>query len=303
MKMTSGFIFDIKRYAIHDGPGIRTTVFMKGCPLACRWCHNPEGIAPQPFVTYRNDRCIRCGACVASCPVQALCLEPEGIVPSGSPCTSCFTCSEICPSEARQKVGRKLTARELLSEIQKDIPFYDTSGGGVTFSGGEPLMQADFLIELLKLCGDEHIHRAVDTSGYASRETLMAVAGHSDLILYDLKMMDSAKHEKFTGVPNRLILDNLRHLAGKPVDLIIRVPLIPGVNDDMQNLDRIGSFLKRSAGAAKVQILPYHNFQKTKYDRFEIYYRSANIPLHTGEMLINAINRLESFGLEVAMGG
>jgi pyruvate formate lyase activating enzyme len=301
--MTTGFIFDIKRYAIHDGPGIRTTVFMKGCPLACRWCHNPEGIEPQPFVAYKKERCIRCGECVASCPEQALCLEPEGVVPSGSPCTSCFTCAEICPSEAREKVGRKLTARELLSEIQKDIPFYDTSGGGVTFSGGEPLMQAEFLIELLKLCGHEHIHRAVDTSGYANCETLMAVAVHSDLILYDLKMMDSAKHEKFTGVPNHLILDNLRHLAGKPVDLIIRIPLIPGVNDDVQNLDRTGSFLKRLAGAAKVQILPYHDFQKAKYDRFEMHYRTCNIALPTRDMLLNAKNHLENFGLEVAMGG
>jgi pyruvate formate lyase activating enzyme len=191
----------------------------------------------------------------------------------------------------------------VLSEIQKDIPFYDTSGGGVTFSGGEPLMQAEFLIELLKLCGEERIHRAVDTSGYANCETLMAVAVHSDLILYDLKMMDSAKHEKFTGVPNHLILDNLRHLAGKPVDLIIRIPLIPGVNDDAQNLDQTGLFLKRLAGAAKVQILPYHDFQMTKYDRFKMYYRTGNIALPTRDMLLNAKNHLENFGLEVAMGG
>jgi pyruvate formate lyase activating enzyme len=303
MKMTTGFIFDIKRYAIHDGPGIRTTVFMKGCPLACRWCHNPEGIEPQPFVAYKNDRCIRCGECVDSCPEQALCLEPEGIVPSDSPCTSCFTCSEVCPAEAREKVGRQLTAGELLGEIQKDIPFYDTSGGGVTFSGGEPLMQAEFLIELLKLCGAEHIHRAVDTSGYASSDTLMAVAEHSDLILYDLKVMDSGKHERFTGLPNHLILDNLRHLAGKPVDLIVRIPLIPGVNDDVQNLDCTGSFLKRLAGAVKVQILPYHDFQNAKYDRFEMPYRTGKIPLPTGDLLLKAKNRLENFGLEVAMGG
>ncbi len=301
--MTSGFIFDIKRYAIHDGPGIRTTVFMKGCPLACRWCHNPEGIDPQPFAAYRNDRCLRCGECVASCPEQALRLAPEGIAPSGSPCTLCFTCVETCPSEARQTVGRKLTARQLLGEILKDIPFYDTSGGGVTFSGGEPLMQAEFLIELLQLCGAEHIHTAVDTSGYADCETLMAVAEHSDLILYDLKMMDSARHEKFTGVPNRLILDNLRQLARQRIELIIRIPLIPGVNDDVQNLDRTGSFLQRLPGAAKVHILAYHDFQMTKYARFEMHYRTGNIPLPTGDMLLKAKNHLANYGLEVAMGG
>jgi len=301
--MTTGFIFNIKRYAIHDGPGIRTTVFMKGCPLACRWCHNPEGIEPTPFLAYRKERCIRCGACVESCPEQALRLESEGVVPSGSPCTTCFTCTEICPSEAREKVGRKLTASELLSEIQKDIPFYDTSGGGVTFSGGEPLLQAEFLIELLKLCGAEQIHRAVDTSGYASYETLMAVAGHSDLFLYDLKMMDPAKHEKFTGVSNRLILDNLMRLARERIDLIIRIPLIPGVNDDVENLERTGSFLKRLPDGAKVHILPYHDFQRAKYTRFGMPYSNDHLPLPTRDMLSNAKKHLESFGLEVAIGG
>ena len=164
-------------------------------------------------------------------------------------------------------------------------------------------MQTEFLIELLKLCGDEHIHRAVDTSGYASCETLMTVAGHSDLILYDLKMMDSAKHEKFTGAPNRLILDNLRHLAGKPVDLIIRIPLIPGINDDKQNLDRTGSFLKRLPGAVKVHILPYHAFQQTKYARFEMPFSCDHLPLPTRDMLLNAKKHFENFGLEVAVGG
>jgi pyruvate formate lyase activating enzyme len=221
----------------------------------------------------------------------------------GSPCTNCFTCSEICPSEAREKVGRKLTALELLSEIQKDIPFYDTSGGGVTFSGGEPLMQAEFLIEMLKLCGNEHIHRAVDTSGYAGNQALMAVAGHTDLFLYDLKMMDSDKHEKYTGVSNHLIIDNLRHLARQGIDLIIRIPLIPGVNDDVDNLDRTGSFLNRLPGVKKVHILPYHDLQKSKNTRFKMPYSNDHLTLPTRDMLLNAKKRLENFGLEVAIGG
>jgi pyruvate formate lyase activating enzyme len=301
--MTTGIIFDIKRYAIHDGPGIRTTVFMKGCPLACRWCHNPEGIEPAPFLAYKKERCIRCGECVESCPEQALRLEPEGIFPSGSPCTNCFTCTEICPAEAREKVGRKLTALELFSEIKKDTPFYDTSGGGVTFSGGEPLMQAEFLIELLKLCGNEHIHRAVDTTGHASYETLMSVAEQTDLFLYDLKMMDSDKHEKYTGVSNHLIIDNLRHLARQGIDLIIRIPLIPGVNDDVDNLDRTGSFLNRLPGVKKVHILPYHDLQKSKNTRFKMPYSNDHLTLPTRDMLLNAKKRLENFGLEVAIGG
>jgi len=301
--MTNSIIFDIKRYAIHDGPGIRTTVFMKGCPLACPWCHNPEGIEPTAFVAYKEERCIRCGACVEDCPEHALSLESEGISTSGLPCKNCFTCTEICPAEAREKVGRELTALELLSEIKKDIPFYDTSGGGVTFSGGEPLMQAEFLVKILKLCGNEQIHRAVDTTGHASYETLMSVAEHTDLFLFDLKMMDSDKHKRYTGVSNRLIIDNLRHLARKGVDLIIRLPLIPGVNDDPENLDRTGAFLNGLSEVVKVDILPYHNLQNSKYFRFNMQHRTGNITQPSAEMLVIAKKRLENFGLEVAIGG
>ncbi len=301
--MTTGTIFDIKRYAIHDGPGIRTTIFMKGCPLACQWCHNPEGIEPAPFLAYKKERCIRCGECVENCPEQALCLGKEGVIPSGSPCVNCFTCTEICPAEAREKVGRKLTAIELFGEIQKDTPFYETSKGGVTFSGGEPLMQLEFLMELLKLCGNANIHRAVDTTGHASYETLMSVAKQTDLFLFDLKMMDPDKHEKYTGVSNQLILDNLRHLAEKEIELIIRIPLIPGVNDDMENLDRTGSFLKQLPGPIKVHILPYHDFQKSKFTRFKMQDSSGNIQRPTQDMILNTKKRLENFDLEVAIGG
>lgn len=301
--MTTGIIFDIKRYAIHDGPGIRTTVFMKGCPLACRWCHNPEGIHPAPFWTYRKDRCIRCGACVENCPQQALALEVQGIVSSGALCSRCFTCTEICPAEARQKVGRKVTAQELLGEIKKDIPFFDTSGGGVTFSGGEPLMQAEFLIASLKMCGGEHIHRVVDTTGHIDSETLMAVAAHTDLFLYDLKMMDSAKHEKYTGVTNRLILDNLKQLTRQGAGLIIRLPLIPGVNDDADNLDQTGAFLSRLQGIKKLDLLPYHDFQKSKYNRFGVDACGVDTKPPSGEMLSRVRKHLEGFGLEVSIGG
>ena len=291
--MTTGIIFDIKRYAIHDGPGIRTTIFMKGCPLTCQWCHNPEGIKSAPFVAYKKERCIRCGACVDNCPEQALSLGSEGIFPSGSSCNNCFTCTEICTAEAREKVGREVTTLALLSEIKKDTPFYDTSGGGVTFSGGEPLIQAEFLIQLLELCGNEQIHRAVDTTGHATYETLMAIAGHTDLFLFDLKMMDSDKHKRYTGVSNHLIIDNLCHLARQGVDIIIRIPLIPGVNDDAENLDRTGSFLNRLPRVTKVDILPYHDFQKSKYNRFKMLHNTDSIARTTREMLVCAKKHLE----------
>ena len=301
--MTTGIIFDIKRYAIHDGPGIRTTVFMKGCPLACQWCHNPEGIEPTAFVTYKKERCIRCGACVEDCPEGALSNKSEGISPSGLPCKSCFTCTEICPSEAREVVGREMTAEELLKEIIKDIPFYDTSGGGVTFSGGEPLMQPDFLLQILHLCGQLQIHRAVDTTGYTSTETLMSVAELTDLFLFDLKMMDSEKHERYTGISNQRIIDNLIHLAGQKSTIIIRYPLIPGVNDDMENLDWTGSFLQGLPTVVKVDILPYHNFQQSKYIRFNLSTSVQEVPQPSYEKLVFAKKRLENYGLSVAIGG
>jgi pyruvate formate lyase activating enzyme len=303
MTMTTGIIFDIKRYAIHDGPGIRTTVFLKGCPLACGWCHNPEGIGPEPFVAYQEKKCLRCGACVENCPQQALRLDSEGVSPSGAPCISCFSCVDICPAEARERIGREVAAPELFVEIKKEIPFYDTSGGGVTFSGGEPLMQAPFLIELLELCGGERIHRAVDTTGHASHETMAAVAEQTDLFLYDLKIMDPEKHKKYTGVSNRLILDNLRWLAEKGVELIVRIPLIPGVNDDPENLDQTGSFLHRLPAIQKVDILPYHDFQKNKYRRFGIHYTNGKATPPSGKTLSRIKEHMERFGLKVAIGG
>jgi len=196
-----------------------------------------------------------------------------------------------------------VAAEEIFYEIRKDIPFYDTSGGGVTFSGGEPLMQVEFLLELLELCGGEHIHRAVDTTGHTDPDILMAVAAHTDLFLYDLKMMDSAKHEKYTGVSNRLILDNLKQLANVKTALIIRIPLIPGINDDTDNLDRTGAFLNLLPGIIKVDVLPYHAFQKSKYIRFGINNRDDTTAPPSSEMLSRARERLESFGLEVRIGG
>ena len=301
--MTTGIIFDIKRYAIHDGPGIRTTVFLKGCPLACPWCHNPEGIEAAPFWAYNQNRCIRCGACVEKCPQQALCLAADGIAPSGVPCALCFTCTEVCPSGAREKVGREMAATELLHEIQKDIPFYDTSGGGVTFSGGEPLMQAEFLLEMLKLCGQAGLHRAVDTTGHASRKTMMAVAEQTDLFLYDLKMMDPGRHRQYTGRSNRLILDNLEYLAQKGAEIIIRMPLVPGINDDADNLEQTGRFLGQLAGVTKVHILPYHDFQQNKYHRFGMPCPGGILKPPAGQLPAHVKEHLESFGLEVVIGG
>ena len=301
--MTSGIIFDIKKYAIHDGPGIRTTVFLKGCPLCCLWCHNPEGIGTTPQILYENKRCIVCGECLSVCPEGALSITAGGVTTDRAICKSDGACGEICPAEARELAGKTTSPEDILDKVKKDMPFYDQSGGGVTFSGGEPLMQPDFLLECLTLCGQEGIHRAVDTTGYAELESIKQIALQTDLFLYDLKMMDSEKHKQFTGVSNHLILNNLKWLARSGTRVIIRFPLIPGINDDDENIDLVGMYLRILPEIETVHILPYHRHQENKYARLDIENKVRDVPVPTIEDLSRAKKRLESFGLQVDLGG
>lgn len=301
--METGIIFDIKRYALHDGPGIRTTVFLKGCPLNCLWCHNPEGIGTSPQILYRKKRCIACGECLLVCPEEALSLSSDMVVTDRTLCRSNGACAEICPAEARELVGKTVSSEEILDTVKKDLPFYSQSNGGVTFSGGEPLMQPDFLFECLKMCGQEGIHRAVDTTGYAELEIIKQIALETDLFLYDLKFMDSEKHRHFTGVSNQLILANLKYLARSGARIILRFPLIPGVNDDTENIDLVGMYLRVLPEIETVHILPYHGHQENKYVRLDVEYKAKDISLPTPEDLSRTKKRLESFGLNVDIGG
>lgn len=269
MKPT-GVIFDLRRYTVHDGPGIRTTVFFKGCPLRCRWCHNPESMNPaiETLLTINHRRC-----------------------PAPS------------AAENRGTIGREVSVDEVLREIEKDTIFYDQSGGGATFSGGEPLMQADFLLALLSACAEREIHRALDTCGYASWATFEKILPRVNLILYDLKLMDDAEHLRYTGVSNTPILNNLEKLAETGVPIFLRIPLIPGVTDTEKNLEQIAGFIRPLKNIQRVDPLPYNLLSEDKNQRFGFPNRLEHLEVQSAEELSRVEDRFVSMGYNVKIGG
>ena len=252
-------IADIKRFAVHDGDGIRTVVFFKGCPLKCRWCHNPETIDPKPQIAFYADKCIGCGECMEVCPVGARSAQgfDRGL------CIGCGKCAEVCLGDALKHYGREVTVEELLPILTQDRSFYETSGGGVTLSGGECLQQADFCLELLKRLKKEGIHTAVDTCGFVSNTVLQKIIPYTDLFLYDLKAADPQVHKTCTGQENGVILENLKYLdqAGKRTE--IRIPYVPGWNDG--ELESIRQLARPLKNVSAVRVLPYHNYAGSKY--------------------------------------
>lgn len=266
--MNTARIMDIKHFAIHDGDGIRTTVFIKGCSLKCVWCHNPEGISHASELAYYEHKCLTCGECVHVCPNQAHKITSEGHVFDRSLCKGCGACENVCLGNALKLYGKEMSVEELLPDLLKDKCFYDNSGGGVTLSGGECLLQADFCAELLKALKQHNIHTAVDTCGFVSRNAIDKVIPYTDVFLYDVKAFDEDVHIKCTGHSNKVILDNLKYIDECGKNIEIRIPYVPEYNSDQ--IWKIGKFLSTLKHISKVKVLPYHNYAGTKYKSLDM---------------------------------
>lgn len=254
----TGTVFNIQRFSVNDGPGIRTTVFLKGCPLRCKWCHNPESISPDPELVLKGERCIRCGECFDLCKNHAVQRVDGAYTTIRESCIACGDCVEGCNAEGREIAGKIMAAAEVMAEVLKDRIFYDHSRGGVSFSGGEPLLQHEFLCELLESSKTQGLHTVVDTTGMTTPAILSRVSANVDLFLYDLKSLDDKKHREFTGVSNEQILGNLKMLADLRKDVIVRVPVIPGFNDDPEDVKALGSFVATLGNVTEIHLLPYH---------------------------------------------
>lgn len=266
--LTCALIFNIQRFSIQDGPGIRTTVFFKGCPLRCQWCSNPEGQEQTIEIAHNKSMCKSCFKCVNVCPMQAMIIVDGKSELLRERCNHCDKCIEVCPNTALKKYGKLVSIDDIMEVILRDVPFYTNSGGGVTASGGEPLLQADAVQQLFSRCKYEGIHTCLETSGFAPQSELEKVVDVTDLFYYDLKHMDSLVHEEFTGVKNELILSNLSFLADRGARISIRIPLIPGINDSGENIGALAKFVRNLSVKEQVEvhILPYHVFGVNKYE-------------------------------------
>jgi pyruvate formate lyase activating enzyme len=298
-KRRSGLIFDIQRFSLHDGPGIRSTVFLKGCPLHCQWCSNPESINAYPEIMAYDTKCIRCGQCGQVCPKSAITIVEDVRKIDWSNCDLCLECVKACASGAIEQVGKYMSVDEVVEEIAKDFLFYRNSGGGVTLSGGEPLLQWEFAIEVLRQCQERGIHTALDTSGYTNWEIMEQVLEYVNLVLFDIKHMNPGKHKEGTGVDNTLILDNAVRTAGK-VRTWIRVPVITGYNDSESNIRELAEFIAKLP-IEKVSLLPYHCWGEQKYQRLGRSYHFKNTLSPTDEEIQKLQEIMESYKINVTI--
>jgi pyruvate formate lyase activating enzyme len=303
-KESKGYVFNIQHYSIHDGPGIRTTVFMLGCPLRCVWCQNPESQGKKPQLFFTEEKCTGCGECAKACGEKAVKMV------NGKPrtdrllCRGQGRCAAVCPNEARTVMGREMTAEEVFRDVNADAVFYRRSGGGVTLSGGEPLFQPEFTLAVLELCHKAGISTALETCGYTLWEALRTVLPQVNIVLYDFKQMDAAAHQLVTGVSNELVLENARKIVREFPDItfIGRIPVIPGYNDSPENIRAAAEFIRGLGRPIKIHLLPYHRLGETKYERLEKPVMLKIEPPGTEQM--EKLRRIvESCGLEAVTGG
>lgn len=302
MNMEKTTVFNIQKFSVHDGPGIRTTVFFKGCPLSCVWCHNPESQSFEKEMLWDSEKCTLCGRCAAKCGQGALEVSGGQLRYDREKCDFCGSCTDFCVNGAREIAGQKLTAAEVLREIEKDRIFYEQSGGGVTFSGGEAMCQPDALAELARSCRERGMHVAVDTCGYAPFSSFEKVLEHTDLFLYDIKLMDGALHQEYTGKESHLILENLRKLSDRGASINLRLPIIGSINDGDENIGRILEFIKDTC-IREVNLLPYHDIARNKYARLGREYEGGRMTVPTEERMNELKALFEKSGYRVKIGG
>ncbi len=295
-----GFIFNIQRYSIHDGPGIRTTVFLKGCPLKCEWCSNPESINPFPELFLRRDRCDQCKQCLEVCASKAIFFDNDILQISRTECNLCMECIDACPLDVINKIGKKISVHDIISEVMQDELFYNNSGGGVTISGGEPLYQLEFTLNLLKEFKKKSLHTTIDTTGYVKGEDFEEILLYTDLILFDIKHLDSKMHQKGTGIPNELILKNFEKCLINKKNVWVRVPVIPDFNDSNQYMEKLAIFLSEK-DIEKISLLNYHEWGKHKYKYLDRIYPLKDMNFISEEKIREFKNILESYGLKVTM--
>jgi len=299
-----GLISHVQKYSTKDGPGIRDTVFFKGCSLGCLWCSNPELIRPHPELLYTRSKCVSCGICIDACPHGALSSDSDNfVIIEREKCATCGECVAVCPEGALELVGKEISVHELVAELLKDEIFYQTSGGGVTFSGGEPLYQAGFVYQVAEQLKRAGIHTALDTAGDVSWCRFEEVLDVIDLVLYDIKTADRALHQRLTGRDNDLILANARLLAMRDVPLHIRLVIVPGVNDGMDDLEARMEFITKLATVKQVDLLPYHCYGVGKYARLALDYPIGDLPECSDEQIEELRSSIASYGIPITIGG
>ena len=298
MTEPKGIVFNIQRYTLDDGPGTRCTVFLKGCPLRCTWCSNPESQHPWPEVTHRDTFCEKCLSCMEVCEPQAISVDESGIYIDRELCTDCGACVEVCPSTALQFQGEAMSVDEVFRVIKKDIHYYQNSGGGVTVSGGEALMQPEFVEALFAMCHEAGIGTCLDTSGYGNTLGLEKILQHTDLVYYDVKHLDPAVHAKYTGQSNALILHNLELVVNSGTPVVIRIPFIPGINDSDDDVAAIAGKMSEIARTAQIHLLPYHRYGMGKYKTLDRDYEMGDTERPSDESLNRAQNIFESYGFD-----